>query len=201
MTNHTIPIPRRGPLLMMMLLMAAGCHLDDDRANRLAEQAVTQQAAQNAEMARLNREVAEGTQRLVKADAAARQELLAAQRDLQTQQAEVHQQRDVLETERKALAADRRTESVLAPIVATLGTAFLCLFPVGVACFVLWHAPPSASNDIAELLIVDLASDHPRLRPPAAHSPAAPRLESPVPPSEPLPAVPPPEPLPANETA
>jgi len=150
-------------LLLLMMMVATGCKDDSAEVARVAQQALRQQAEQNAEMARLNREVAESTQRLVEADAEARQEVLAAQRDLQAQQTVVNQQRDSLEQERKGIADQRHTESLLAPIVATLGAGLLCLLPVGVACLLLWHVNQSEAPDVSQVLIEDALSERPKL--------------------------------------
>ena len=56
---------------------------------KVAIEAAERQAKQNEEMARLNRETAEGARRLVEADAEARMELTEMQHDLQAEQAEV----------------------------------------------------------------------------------------------------------------
>jgi hypothetical protein len=182
MENHYVRRTLPGVLLATSL---AGCSSESERVAQVAEQALAQQAAQNEEMARLNREVAEGTQNLVEADAKARREILEAQRDLQSQQGAVNQQRDALESERKEIADDRRTDSVLGPIVATLGTALLCLLPVAVACFVLWQTPRSEPAQISELLIEDLASERPKLLPPAPQNPHVTLRLTPPPPGEP----------------
>ena len=155
---------RRHVLVMLTLMIGiTGCADDSAEVARVAEQALQQQAEQNQEMVRLNREVAESTQRLVEADAEARTEILAAQRDIQAQQHGVNQQRDALEQERRNIAAQRRTDSVLAPILYTLGAGLLCLLPVGVAGLMLWHVNHSEAPDVSQLLLDDMVSEHPRL--------------------------------------
>jgi DNA-binding protein H-NS len=154
----------------LTLILIAGCQPPptDERLARMAEQSVEQQANQNTEMARLNREVAEGTNRLVEADSQARQELLAAQRDLQRHQEQVGMQRDALESERKVWAGQRRTESVLAPIVSTLGMTLLALLPL-VLCWRLLHGlGRTDEHQIGDLLIQEIVSPEPTLLPPPA---------------------------------
>ena len=90
-----------------------GCD-EDERLTRMATEAADRQAAQNQEMSRLNREVAEGTKRLVEANAQTQKELAALQHDLQADQAEIGRQRDLLETERKQVAAARRRDPIIA---------------------------------------------------------------------------------------
>ena len=165
----------RHTLLVLLLMMATGCNDDSAEVARVAQQALRQQAEQNQEMARLNREVAKSTQRLVEADAEARQEVLAAQRDLQAQQTVVNEQRDALEDERRDIAGQRHTESLLAPILATLGAGLLCLLPVGVACLLLWHVNQSEAPDVSSLLIEDALSERPKL---LIASPATKRIAS-----------------------
>jgi hypothetical protein len=158
----------------MILSLAAitGCEppSPDDRLAQMAEHSVTQQAQQNAEMARLNREVAQGTNRLVETDSLARRELLAAQRDLQRQQEQVGIQRDALETERKDWASQRQTESVYAPILSTLGMTLLALLPLVLCWYLLHGLSRSADHQIGDLLIQEIVSPEPTLLPPPANS-------------------------------
>jgi hypothetical protein len=156
--------------LPLTLILIAGCEPtpSDERLARMAQETVEQQAQQNEEMARLNREVAEGTNRLVDADSQARQELLAAQRDLQRQQEQVGVQRDALETDRKAWAVQRETESVYAPIVSTLGLTLLALLPL-VLCWYLLHGLSGTDEHlIGDVLIQEFFSPNPTLLPPPA---------------------------------
>ncbi len=156
--------------LPLMLILIAGCEPppSDERLARMAEHSVTQQAQQNEEMARLNREVAQGTNRLVETDAQARRELLAAQRDLQRQQEHVGVQRDALESERKSWAVQRQTESVYAPIVSTLGMTFLALFPLVLCWYLLHGLRRTDEHQISDLLITEIVSERPALLPPPA---------------------------------
>ena len=68
-----------------------------------------------------------------------------------------------LEQERRDIAGQRHTESLLAPIIATLGAGLLCLLPVGVACLLLWHVNKSEAPDVSHLLIEDALSERPKL--------------------------------------
>ena len=104
-TKHTL-------LLLSLMMIGTGCRDDSARVAHVAERALTQQAEQNAEMARLNRDVTETTQQLVEADAKARQDVLAAQRDIQTQQNGVNQQRDSLEQERRDIVDATQSSNV-----------------------------------------------------------------------------------------
>ena len=64
-------------------------------------------------MAQLQAQVAEGSKRLVEADAKARAELTALQHDLQQSQADLGRQRDQLEAERRGLAEQRGRDELL----------------------------------------------------------------------------------------
>jgi hypothetical protein len=129
-------------------------------------------------MARLNREVAEGTRRLVESDAQAREELLAAQRDLQAQQEQISLARDVLESERRDWARQRRTESVYVPVLTTLGMALLALLPLGLCWYLLHGLSHDAEQQIGELLIEDLIAEKSKLLPPGPTAPpSAPALK------------------------
>ena len=160
-------------LLSWTLTATSGCQQSDDRLARMAAEAARQQAAQNEEMARLNREVAAGTKQLVEGDAKARQELIAAQRDLQRQQEQVAVQRDALETERKEWARQRSTESVYAPILSTLGMTLLALLPLVLCWYLLQGLGRTDDEQIGEILIEDIIAEEPQLlpAPPAASSP------------------------------
>jgi hypothetical protein len=160
------PIPLLLSLILPTLILAAGCEPSDERLVELAEHSVEQQAAQNEEVVRLNREVAEGTRRLVEADSAARKQLIEAQRDLQRQQQELAAQRDALEQERQELARQRRTESALAPVLTTLGTTFLALLPLVLCGYLLHDLSRSPEAAVGDLLIHELASEQPLLAKP-----------------------------------
>ena len=142
-------------------------------------------------MARLHREVAAGTQRLVEADSRARQEVIAAQKDLAQQQAGLAQQYDQLEVERRSLAQERNRESLLVPVISTLGLLLLCCLPLGLAWYLLqaWHRETQDDIVLGQLLIEELVSPRPVLLPGPVLLPAiedTPRRERLVGPAEPL---------------
>ena len=127
--------------------MLIGCS-DSERVAEVALAGSKRQADLDQEMIRLNREVAAGTTRLVEAQAQADQQVLAAQHDLQ-------QQRDALETERRQLAEKRTAESLLAPILLTLGSLVVCSLPL-VLC---WYLLRELGSDPAELEVTQLFID------------------------------------------
>ena len=84
------------------LVTVTGCD-ENARVARVAQEAADRQADQNKELARLSRETAEGTKRLVGADAETRKELASLQRDLQAAASEVGRQRIIRGVEPQAL--------------------------------------------------------------------------------------------------
>jgi len=161
-------IPITVVVTALAVVLVTGC-TDNEKVARVAMQAADRQAEQNKEMARVNRKVAEGTKRLVEADAEARKDVLAAQKDLQGQASEVGRQRDQLETERREIAKHRVRESMLGPIIANMGPLLICAL-VLVFCGLLIYSLRTDRGDddgvVAEVLIEELASAEPRLLPP-----------------------------------
>src|SRR3954467_1974337 len=103
------------------LVFLGGCS-PDDRVTQVALQASAQQSEQNQELAQLNREVAEGTRRLVESRGNADQQLLE-------QQHQVQAGLDQLDAERRAIVADRNRESLLATALITVGSLTACGLP------------------------------------------------------------------------
>ena len=113
----------------------------DQRLAQMAQDATQRQAEQNKQMADLQQHVAEGTKKLVDADAQARQELLQLQRELRTDQADVGRQRDALESERRAIAKERYWDSILGTsIYAGAGTPGVSAAAAGVLLAAPCHA-------------------------------------------------------------
>lgn len=154
-------------LALCGLSLLVGCD-EEDRHKQVAEvaiQAAERQAQQNTEMARLNREVAEGTRRMVEADAEARKEIIAVHQEIQSERASLSDGFETLEAERKQMAQERRTESILVPAARTIGVALVAVVVVGFCVFVLFGLRRADASDaeLNELLIHDLVSEHPRL--------------------------------------
>lgn len=142
--------------LPTLTILMMSCSSESARVSRIAEQAMQQQSRQNEEMARLNREIAVATERLVEADAEARQEILAAHQALVNQ-------RDVLEAERRQIAAQRVRVSWLAPLVSQLGMLALCLLPVAVALLALRQPAIDDAELLNDILIQEFVSADSRL--------------------------------------
>ena len=134
-------------LMIVTAPMLIGCS-DSERVAEVALAGSKRQADLDQEMIHLNRDVASGTTRLVEAQAQADQQILAAQHELE-------QQRDALETERRQLAEKRTAESLLAPILLTLGSLAVCSLPL-VLC---WYLLRELGSDPAELEVTQLFID------------------------------------------
>ena len=122
----------RNPLILLALLMMIVCAscTDDDRLVQMAKEHEKRQAEQSQQMARMQHEVAEGSKKLVEADAQARKELTALQHDLRGDQAEVGRQRDTLEAERRDIAAQRNRDPIVAAAITNTGLVLACLLPL-----------------------------------------------------------------------
>jgi hypothetical protein len=135
-------------LLLLLLLTLAGCEEDEELAD-LAREANRQQTEQNQEMARLNREVAEGSKRLVQAGAEATTKLLTMEHELQ-------EQRHDVETERQRLAQERKSDSILGPaLVAAASLAAVCL-PLVLCWYLLYGLQREGEPAVNDLLIAEL---------------------------------------------
>ena len=168
---HETMIRRIPMLLAVAAILVTGCNEDGNENSRVAKVAVEaaeRQAEQNREMSRVNRETAEGAKRLVEADAQARKELTEMQHDLQAEQAEVGEQRDQLETERKEIAGQRRTESMLGPILKGCAAAAVIAVTIGYCWSLLFslRRHDDADQILGELLVDELLSEKPVLLPP-----------------------------------
>jgi len=155
------------PFLMILaaatLVTVTGCD-ENARVARVAQEAADRQADQNKELARLNRETAEGTKRLVGADAETRKELASLQRDLQAAASEVGRQRDALEADRRELDARRHRDSVVAAAIQSAAVVVACVLPLVVAWYLLRSVRDEGDDPVVtEVLITELTTDHPRL--------------------------------------
>lgn len=148
--------PARRPLILLSIVLLSGCRSESERVADIATQAMREQASQNEEMARLNREIADAARHLVEADSQSRRELLAAYEQFVTQ-------RDALEQERRQIAATRIRDSLLAPVLWHLGTMALCMLPIALVILVIRQRLPSEPELINEVLIEDMLSEAPRL--------------------------------------
>jgi len=150
---------------LAMMLVATGCNQDENsRLAAMAEQQLARQAEANRRATELQHEVAEGSRKLVEADAAARLEMATAQREMQAEQIEIGRQRDQLEVERRELGSQRHTDPVIADAIISTGMILGCLLPL-LLCWYLLQQPIQPIDDsvIAEVLLDDLTTDRPLL--------------------------------------
>jgi len=157
------------PAAPILLVLAIGCSSPDERLAEFAAESVDQQASQNREVSKAHREVAQGTKRLVEADARARQDLIGLEHRLHQERESLARQRDQLETERRELADQRALEPVIAAAVGSLGVLLAALLPL-VPCWYLLHGLRHERHDeaLGEMLAMELVSDLPVLLPPPA---------------------------------
>ncbi len=147
---------RQHAAMILLIVLATGCSSSDDRLIKHVKESNRQQAAQNKEMAKVHREVAEGTSRLVEAVAESRKEMVAMESDLQ-------EQRTQLDKERRSIANERRRESLLAPVVSSVGLMLVAALPLVLAWYLLHGVRSQGEDDVSELLVQELVSERPRL--------------------------------------
>ena len=160
-----MPKPLVVLVVAALVLAVTGCK--DDENKRLAEQAernLERQAAQELRNAELHREVAEGTKRLVEADALARQEIVKLHRDVQSERTVIGKQRDQLESDRREFAAANKRAPIIAESIKAVGLLFACVIPLLIALQILRLSESTGGDTAAaELLIDDLVSSDPTL--------------------------------------
>ena len=142
---------RHHAAMALLILLATGCSSSDDRLVRHVAESNRQQAQQNSEMAKVHREVAEGTSRLVNAVAESRKEMVAMESDLQ-------EQRTQLDGERRSIANERHRKSLLAPVVSSVGLMLVAALPL-VLCWYLLHGLQTPDEDVSEVLLQNLSRE------------------------------------------
>ncbi len=149
------------------ILTASGCEDENSRLVSMAEKQLARQEKEASRAHELQREVAEGSRRLVEADAEARRELITVQRELQSERSELGRQRDQLEAERRDLAERRHLDPVIAEAIFGMGTMLACLLPL-ILCWYLLQRPSTSADDsvVAEHLLEELIVSRPLLLPP-----------------------------------
>jgi hypothetical protein len=161
-------------LAVILILAIIGCEEQDERVVRVTQEAAARQAEQNEQMAEIVGEVAQGSRQLVEADGLARQEILQTQAELVRQQAEIAQRCDELDAERRALAQQRNRQSLLVPVISSLGLLLLSCLPLVLAWYLLhaWYQESAEETAMGELLLEELASERPLLLPQPVLPPA-----------------------------
>lgn len=141
-------------LLSLLCAMLVGCD-EDQRLVEQSQQSQQRQAEQNHEMARLNQQVAEGTKRLVEADAKARHDLIQVQQKLDQQRQEIH-------AEQRQLAEQRHRDPIVANMILGSVVLLVCALPVVLGAYILRSTSQQGPEEgLAELLVMELVSDEP----------------------------------------
>jgi hypothetical protein len=146
--------------LVVALAVAAGCGEggQGERLARMAEQSTYEQSAQNQRVTQAHAELAEGSKRLVDADAQARREFAQLQEKLRQDQANLGEQRTALEAERKTIATERRQDSAVGSSVVAFAILLACLAPLVLAGMALAASQRSSTQDeVGEVLIEELS--------------------------------------------
>ena len=166
-------------LALLMLGVVGGCGRSaDERLADFAQQTMTQQIKQNDRMADQSQAVvaeshqlAETAKELVARDAEARREMIAAQQDLTSQlngqQSAIHTGHQQLEQDRREIADQRHRDPIIAAVIQDFGLFIACLLPLVVAVFVIRQMQSQEPDHaaVAELLVLELTADEPRLLP------------------------------------
>jgi hypothetical protein len=166
---------RRLAQLILTTLLLTGCGTStDERLLQQAKEHAAQQAETHRQMARQQQEVAEGSLRLIEADAKAREEMASMQNGLREDQAAIGRQRDQLEVERREIASQRHRDPLVAAAIVNVGLVIAALLPLLVCVYVLWSVARTRDADeaVTELLVEEIVSDKPRLLPPILPLPA-----------------------------
>ena len=150
----------------LLLLPMTGCGSNDDRLVTMAKDHEGRQHEQNLRMAELQKSVADASKRLVEAEAESREKFQAMQENLRSDQATIGQQRDALEADRREIAAQRNRDPIIAASIVQIGTVLATLLPLLLAGYLVWAMRHNAGEDdavVAEMLVSELVSEHPRL--------------------------------------
>ncbi|TWU06563.1 hypothetical protein Poly21_56300 [Allorhodopirellula heiligendammensis] len=165
--------------LALLILSVAGCSdSSDERLAAFAQQSMAEQRMQNDRIADQSQAVvaeshqlAEAAKELVKSDAEARRELIAAQSEmtsqLNKQQSVIYSGHDQLERDRRNIASQRHRDPIIATVIQNLGLTLACVLPLVVAVFVIrqMHLQEPDHAAVAEMLVLEMTSDEPRLLP------------------------------------
>ena len=164
---------------VLLLATIGGCgRSPDERLADFARQTMTEQIKQNDRMAEQSQAVVEGSHQLaetakelVEHDAEARRELIAAQQELTSQlngqQSAIQTGHQQLEQDRREIAEQRHRDPIIAAVIQDFGLFIACLLPLVVAVFVIRQMQSQEPDHaaVAELLVLELTADEPRLLP------------------------------------
>ncbi len=164
---------------VVLLATIGGCGSSpDERLADFAQQSMSEQVRQNDRMADQSQAVVEETHQLaetakelVEHDAEARRELIAAQQELTSQlngqQSAIYTGHEQLEQDRREIAEQRHRDPIIAAVIQDFGLFIACLLPLVVAVFVIRQMQSQEPDHaaVAELLVLELTADEPRLLP------------------------------------
>jgi predicted small lipoprotein YifL len=164
---------------VLLLTTIVGCgRSPDERLADFAQQTMSEQVRQNDRMADQSQAVvaeshqlAETAKELVEHDAEARRELIAAQQELTSQlngqQSAIYTGHEQLEQDRREIAEQRHRDPIIAAVIQDFGLFIACLLPLVVAVFVIRQMQSQEPDHaaVAELLVLELTADEPRLLP------------------------------------
>lgn len=164
---------------VLLLTTIVGCgRSPDERLADFAQQTMSEQVRQNDRMADQSQAVvaeshqlAETAKALVERDAEARRELIAAQQELTSQlngqQSAIYTGHEQLEQDRREIAEQRHRDPIIAAVIQDFGLFIACLLPLVVAVFVIRQMQSQEPDHaaVAELLVLELTADEPRLLP------------------------------------
>jgi len=165
--------------LALLILGVSGCgKAPDERLADFAQQSMAEQRKQNDRIADQSQAVVEESHQLalaakvlVEHDAEARRELIAAQQELTSQlngqQSAIHTGHQQLEHDRREIAEQRHRDPIIAAVIQDFGLFIACMLPLVVAVFVIRQMQSQEPDHaaVAELLVLELTADEPRLLP------------------------------------
>lgn len=159
---HRIPRPNTLIHGLILLTLTSGC---DERVVEVAREAADRQAQQNEAMAELSQEVAGGARQLIAADAETRKEIVAVHREFQAERARLDLGWTDLEQQRRQLANERRTESILIPVVKLAGGLLLVTALLGFSWYALFavRSDSHVEADLNSFLVDELTSGRPSI--------------------------------------
>ncbi|MGO8745075.1 MAG: hypothetical protein ACLQNE_03710 [Thermoguttaceae bacterium] len=156
----------RALITVVPLALTLGCdEKPDERINQANRELAARQAEQQKQFVQIQKELTEGSRKLVESDAKARAELVAVQQGLRSDQAEFGRQRDALEIERKEIARTRYLDPIIAAAIEHVGIILACLLPLGLGFYLLFTLNRHSQGDevLTEFLIQEVANDLPML--------------------------------------
>lgn len=151
---------------ILLICLIVGCGSNDERLVTMANEHECRQAEQTLRMADLEKQIAEGSKKLVEADAESREKFLAMQDHLRADQAAIGTQRDALEADRREIAAQRNRDPIIAASIMQVGLYIACLLPLILAGYLVWAMRHTSSQDdaiVTEFLVTEIVAEHPLL--------------------------------------